>query len=136
MTTEQITLVQESFAKVVPISDVAAGLFYDRLFELDPRTRALFKDDLTEQKRILMMTLQVVVAGLHQPNEIVPGVQALGRRHSTYSVVEENYDTVGAALLWTLGQGLGEGFTSDVRDAWAAAYGLLSTTMKDAAHAA
>lgn len=135
MTPEQITLVKESFAKVVPISNVAASLFYDRLFELDPRARALFKDDLTDQKRILMMTLQVVVAGLDRPNEIVPGVEALGRRHAKYSVVDANYETVGAALLWTLEQGLGEEFTSNVRDAWAAAYGLLSTTMRDAAHA-
>ena len=132
MTPEQITLVQESFAQVVPISDVAADLFYGRLFELDPRTRALFTDDMTEQKRVLMVTLQVVVAGRQRPAEIVPAIQALGRRHVSYGVVDANYATVGAALLWALAQGLGDGFTLDVRDAWVAAYGLVSSTMKPA----
>ncbi|MHB8577736.1 MAG: globin family protein [Dehalococcoidia bacterium] len=130
MTPEQIILVQGSFAKVAPISEVAADLFYNRLFQLDPGVRALFKDDLARQKRALMTMLRVVVAGLYRPSEIIPGVQALGRRHSTCSVVDANYDTVGAALLWTLEQGLGEGFTPVVRDAWVAAYGLLSTTMR------
>jgi hypothetical protein len=37
MTPEQVALVQESFAKVAPIADQAAIMFYDRLFELAPR---------------------------------------------------------------------------------------------------
>ena len=50
-------------------------------------------------------------------------MQALGRRHAGYGVRPEHYDTVGAALLWTLEQGLGDAFTDDVRAAWAEAYG-------------
>lgn len=133
MDQKQIALVQASFAEVVPIAETAAALFYDRLFELDPSLRPLFRGDMKEQGKKLMDMIATVVVNLKRLDRIVPGVQALGARHAGYGVRDEHYDTVGAALLWTLEQGLGEAFTDDVRDAWATAYTLLATTMKDAA---
>jgi hemoglobin-like flavoprotein len=44
-----------------------------------------------------------------------------------------HYDTVDAALLWTLEQGLGDVFTPEVRAAWTKLYGVLATTMQAAA---
>lgn len=133
MTESQKTLVQTSFAQVVPIADTAAGLFYGRLFEQFPEVRPMFKSDMAEQKKKLMQSLAVVVKGLDSLDDIVPAVQNLGRRHVAYGVKDEDYDKVGATLLWTLEQGLGEAFTPAVRDAWAAAYGLLAGIMKEAA---
>ena len=133
MNREQITLVQSSFKLVEPIAEVAAGLFYDRLFDLDPALRPLFKGDMKEQGRKLMQTLSIVVKGLTRLETILPAVQNLGRRHVHYGVQDTHYDTVGAALLWTLEQGLGEAFTPDVAEAWATAYGLLAGAMKTAA---
>ncbi len=133
MTPTQVALVQESFKLVVPIADVAADLFYNRLFEIDPSKRVMFQADMTDMKKKLVQTLVVVVTGLDRVEQLVPAVQALGRRHVGYGVVDADYDTVGAALLWTLEAGLGEAFTPDVHDAWAAAYGLLASTMKSAA---
>ena len=135
MTPEQIRLVQQSFAKVAPIAEPAAAMFYDRLFTLDPSLRPLFKGDMKEQGQKLMSMINVVVAGLNNLEKIVPAVQNLGRRHVDYDVRPEHYETVGAALLWTLGQGLGDDFTPDVHDAWATAYGILSETMIAAAEA-
>lgn len=136
MTPEQIALVQNSFAQVAPIADQAAALFYGRVFELAPQTRAMFKDDLSDQGRKLMQTLGTVVAGLNDLDTIVPIAQALAVRHVGYGVQAEHYSVVGEALLWTMGQGLGDGFTSEVEEAWAAAYGTLSTVMIDAAYPA
>ena len=129
----EVTLVQESWKSVEPISDTAADLFYGKLFELDPSLKELFPDDMAEQKKKLMQTLAVCVNGLNDLGEIVPAVRALGQRHVGYQVKDEQYDTVGQALLWTLGQGLGEAFTSEVEKAWTNVYVVLSTTMKDAA---
>jgi hemoglobin-like flavoprotein len=129
----QIELVQSSFAKVVPIADAAAALFYKRLFELDPSLRAMFRGDMKEQGQKLMTMIGSVVGNLKNLDRVVPGVRALGARHVAYGVRDEHYDTVGAALLWTLEQGLGEAFTTETHDAWAAAYTLLANTMKDAA---
>jgi hemoglobin-like flavoprotein len=135
MTPEQISLVQQSFAKVAPIAEPAAALFYDRLFTLDPSLRPLFKGDMKEQGKKLMSMLNIAVAGLSDLNKIVPAVQQLGRRHTDYNVKPEHYTTVGEALLWTLEQGLGDAFTPEVKNAWATVYGIVSKTMIDAAQA-
>lgn len=134
MTPNQIKLVQTSFAKVAPIAATAADLFYGRLFEIAPQVRAMFPDDLSNQKKKLMAMLGFAVAGLSHLDTLVPAVQALGRRHAGYGVTAAHYTPVGAALLWTLQQGLGEAFTPEVKDAWATAYIILSTTMIDAAN--
>jgi hemoglobin-like flavoprotein len=132
MTPESKQLVKDSWEKVAPISEVAAALFYGRLFELDPNLRHLFRGDMAEQGRRLMQTLTVVVRGLNRLDDLVPAVEALGRRHGACGVQEEHYETVAAALLWTLERGLGKGFTPAVRDAWTEAYTLLATVMKRA----
>jgi hemoglobin-like flavoprotein len=135
MTPEQVLLIQASFAKVLPIADTAAALFYGRLFELDHSLRPLFQGDMREQGRKLMTMLRVVVNGLHRLDQLVPAVQELGRRHAAYGVAGEHYDTVAAALLWTLRQGLGDDWTPNVEAAWVVAYTLLADTMKAAAAA-
>ena len=134
MTPEQIKLVQDSFAKVAPISEKAAELFYGRLFEIAPQVRAMFPDDLSAQKKKLMAMLGTAVAGLNRLDTLMPAVQALGRRHGGYGVKAQHYASVGSALLWTLEKGLGEAFTPEVRDAWATTYIVLSTTMMNAAN--
>ncbi len=136
MNLRQIQLVQDTFNQVEPIADVAADLFYQRLFELDPALRVLFKDDLLAQKRMLMQTLGGAVRGLTQLEALIPVVQSLGRRHRGYGVESQHYATVGAALLWTLEQGLGTAYTADVAEAWSAAYALLASVMQEAPEAA
>lgn len=133
MTPHQIHLVQTTFEKVAPIADTAASLFYGRLFEIDPSTRPLFRNDLRRQGAMLMQTLGLAVRHLHDPTPVLGAVRNLGVRHVGYGVTDAQYGTVGEALLWTLGQGLGEAFTDEVRDAWAAAYELLAGVMQAAA---
>ena len=134
MTPQQVSLVRSSFAKVAPIADSAAKLFYSRLFELDPTLRPLFKSDLETQGNKLMTMIGGAVNLLDQPEALIPVVQSLGRRHVGYGVENHQYETVGAALLWTLEKGLGADFTVDVKQAWAATYEVLSNTMKAAAN--
>lgn len=133
MTPEQITLVKQSFAKVAPIAPQAAALFYGRLFDIAPEVKPLFKGDMEEQGRKLMQVLATAVGGLDRLGELVPTVQALGKRHAGYGVADAHYDKVAEALLWTLGKGLGDGFTPAVKDAWVAVYTVLADTMKAAA---
>jgi hemoglobin-like flavoprotein len=133
VTQEQKILVQESFALVEPIADQAAELFYNRLFEIAPELKPLFKGDMAEQQRKLMATLKIAVAGLDDPERLIPIVQKLGERHKGYGVADENYDTVAQALLWALEQGLGENFTPEVCEAWTAVYTLLASVMIEAA---
>ena len=81
MTPQQVSLVQQSFAKVAPIAPQAADLFYGRLFEVAPQVRSLFPDDMSEQKKKLMGMLAVVVNGLDKLDTILPAASALAKRH-------------------------------------------------------
>jgi hemoglobin-like flavoprotein len=129
MTPDQVKLVQRSFARVAPISEAAAVVFYDRLFEIAPSVKAMFPADMTEQRKKLMATLAVVVGGLGNLESVLPAASALAKRHVSYGAKAEHYPVVGAVLLWTLEKGLGEAWTPDVAGAWSAAYGTLSGFM-------
>ncbi len=136
MTPEKIELVQTTWAKVAPNAEQVAVLFYGRLFEIAPEVKPLFKGDMAEQGKKLMTMLAVAVNGLPKLDTIVGAVQDMGVRHNDYGVEPQHYDSVGAALLWTLEQGLGEDYTPEVADAWTETYTTLATVMKDAAAAA
>lgn len=129
MTEKQKVMVQASFAKVEPIADQAAEIFYGKLFELDPSLQPLFKSDIKSQGRKLMTMIKAAVAGLDDLGTLVPVVQNLGKRHVGYGVPESSYKTVGEALIFTLGAGLGDDFTEEVKAAWVEVYGVLSSTM-------
>jgi len=129
MEQQTITLVQDSWAKVLPIAPAAGALFYANLFEADPSLKALFKGDMTKQASKLMQMIDAAVAKLNDLDPLVPVLQQLGQRHATYGVLPAHYDTVGAALLKSLEQGLGPAFTPATKEAWTAVYGLMASVM-------
>ncbi len=132
MTPDQVTMVKDTWAQVAPISEQAAELFYGKLFELNPAYKDLFKGDMKNQGKMLMSMLNTAVTSLDKLDAIVPAVQALGKRHVDYGVVEEDYAVVAQALLWTLGQGLGDAFTDEVEEAWTITYTTLASVMIEA----
>lgn len=136
MTPADIAAVRRTFAAVAPIADTAADLFYGRLFETAPAVRPMFRGDMREQGRKLMATIGLVVAALDRLDDILPAVRRLAVKHVDYGVTPDLYAVVGAALLWTLEQGLGDAFTDEVRAGWTAAYTLLSDAMIAAAYPA
>jgi len=132
ITPEQIAMVQAAYDNVAPIRTTAGALFYRRLFELNPALRALFKSDMRLQGVKLMAMIELIVDNLSQFDVLLPDIQALGRAHAGYGVQDEHYDTVRAALLWTLRAGLEEQFDAADELAWAAAYTMVAETMKAA----
>jgi len=133
MTPSEIDHVKKSFALIEPISEQVGAIFYARLFEMDPSLRSMFGDDLVAQSKKLMQVLATVANGLDRLDGLLPVVKALGERHVAYGVSDAHYETVGKALLWTLGKGLGDAFTADVKAAWRSAYTRLADVMKAAA---
>ena len=137
MTPAEQQLIRTSWAAIEPIADDAAKLFYARLFQLDPSLKAHFGDaDMARQRMLLMQTLTVVVGNIDRLHQILPEVEALGRRHAGYGVRADHYATVGSALVWTIAQGLGERFTDETGYAWADAYRRVSSAMIEAARLA
>lgn len=135
MEQHRIALLRGSFARLAPQAEPAAALFYQRLMETDPSTRPLFAGtDMAAQGAKLMQALGMAVATLERPEILVPRLCDMARRHVAYGVEREHYASVGAALQWTLRQGLGEHFTPEVADAWAEAFAVLADVMTDAAY--
>jgi hemoglobin-like flavoprotein len=126
-------LVQRTWAQIVPMADTVANHFYDRLFELSPPVRALFKSDMAHQKKKLMQMLGVAVDGLSDPQRLIPVLEQLGVRHAGYMVRDHHYDRVGEALIWTLHKWLGESFTPEAESAWREVYDFIASVMKQAA---
>ena len=129
MTPDHVKSIQDSFAKVRPIANTAAALFYNRLFEIAPEVRPLFRGDMTEQGRKLMKVLTIVVNGLGNLDSILPAASALAKSHVAYGVRPIHYTPVGEALLWALERSLGSEWTPDLQSAWSAAYATLSNFM-------
>jgi hemoglobin-like flavoprotein len=133
MKEDEIRLIQESFGVLRPRADELGQLFYGRLFEKHPGLRPMFAADIEPQARKLVSVLAIVVASLDRLPTILPVVEDLGRRHDAYGVEPQHYDQVGETLIWTLDRMLGQTFSSDVRQAWIAAYATLSEVMIAAA---
>ena len=134
MTPERERLVRDSWRQFEPVAAPFERVFYDHLFELDPETQRLFAStDMETQAHRFWQMLAEIVRVLDEPDKLVSEVAALGRRHVGYGVTDGQYETVGAALLWTLEQALGPAFTPEVRDAWSEAYLVLATVMRRAA---
>lgn len=134
LTARQIELVQDSFAKVLPIVPQAAVIFYDRLFLIAPDTRRLFHGDMADQGRKLFLTLATVVDALDRLDQILPVAEALAIRHVGYGARDEHYAAVGTALVDALTVVLGDGFDVDTAAAWRRAYAVLSGCMLAAVH--
>lgn len=135
MHADTIPLVQSTWTQVAAIAPQAAALFYSNLFEADPALKPLFKGDMTQQGQKLMQMIGAAVGKLNELDSLVPVLQNLAKRHVGYGVQASHYDTVGAALLKTLQQGLGDAFTPAVKSAWAEVYGLMASVMLDASKA-
>jgi len=134
LTERQQQLIRSSFERVLAIQETATVLFYERLFTLDPRLNALFKGDMNEQGRKLMTMISTVVDHSHCLGRLVPALRELGRRLDSYGATDRDYDTVAAALIWTLEQELGADFTAETREGWTVCYGILADEMKSAAN--
>ena len=130
MTTDEITLLKSSFQKIGPIAEQATGLFYARLFELDPTLRDFFHGDMAEQGSKLLRMIGLTVNGVERRDQLAAAARQLGMRQASFHVKEKHYDTIGEALLWTLAKGLGADFTPETRAAWGRTYWQLAETMR------
>ena len=126
---EQKHRLRKTFALVERQSHVAALVFYQRMFELDPLLRPLFKTDIELQAAKLMDMLATALSLLEKPDELNETLEELGARHVAYGVKTEHYATVGEALLAMLSSVLGKDFDTPARQAWTALYQVISETM-------
>ena len=134
MTQKQVELVKATWTLVATMDPVVVGgLFYNRLFEIAPQVKHMFRGEMPEQSRKLMGMIGYVIAKLDKLDDIIGEVGRLAQRHNGYGVKPEHYTIVGSALIWTLEKGLGEVWDEQVKTAWVECYTILSDAMINAA---
>lgn len=126
----QIELLESSFQAIAPHGEAFVAAFYERLFTNFPQTRAFFAaTDMKEQKKKLLGALALVIQNIRKPEVLASALKGLGQRHATYGVRPEHYPVVGAVLLDTFADFLGEDWTLNYYNAWAEAYEAICTIM-------
>lgn len=132
MTPSQRDLLRQTFESMVPLPRRFGLAFYDRLFELDPALRQLFRGDAERQATMLVNALTLAVLRLIDEGRASKAVQELGARHRAYGVLDGHYETFGEALLWAFEQRLGDRFTPELRAAWSEAWSEIAAAMRAA----
>ena len=131
MTPEREQLVRDTWKRFEPKAADHARYFYDKLFELDPETTAMFsKANMDLQRHRLMESIGMLIAELDDPEQFVTDLVTLGKRHVVYGVRDSDYEAAGVALLWTLEKALGPEFTPEARSAWTEAYQSIASVMR------
>jgi hemoglobin-like flavoprotein len=135
LTAHQQRLIHASFERLLPIQETAAALFCQRLFTLDPKLRCLFRGEMKDQGQKLMAMMGTVADDSHCPRRLVLALRDLGRQLDDHGLVDRDWDTVAAALIWTLKQMLGTDLTAETREAWVVCCGILADEIRFAASA-
>jgi hemoglobin-like flavoprotein len=123
MTPDQIRLIRSSWSTIAKDADAFTSRFYAHLFVIDDSAARLFTGvDMPAQRRKIAQTFGVLVDSLDNLESVIPAVAALGSRHAGYGVEARHFESVGQALVLTMAETLGDGFTPAVRDAWVTVY--------------
>ena len=131
---DQIDLLRHGLRLMHARKQMAAAMFYDRLFAIDPKLRPLFSDDLVAQTEKVMIALGAVVGQIHDLDGCRDMTEDLALRHVTYGVKAADYASVGAAVMATLAEVLDEAFTPDMEEAWRHAYAAIAAVMVETAY--
>ena len=129
LTTAQIDLIRDSFHRLDPDVETASELLYQRLFEITPELRSMFRSDMAGQGMQFMSTLGVILQHLDDPQALRPHLEHLAQGHAAYGVKPEHFRLMGQALIWTMRKTLGERFPEGAAAAWETAYELLAREM-------
>ncbi len=131
---DAVERIRASWALAAADAETTARVFYAKLFRLDPSTKPLFVGDLTLQGRKLTQTLTFIVDNLEDTDLLFPAAIDLAQRHVAYGVQEDQYASVGVALIDTFKQLLGSAFSAEDEQAWQTTYQGLSDAMIQAAY--
>jgi hemoglobin-like flavoprotein len=133
MTTRQIEIVRATWQLAATNAETVGPLFYETLFEIAPDVKNMFtRTAMPEQSKKLVSMLWYIISNLNSRTDIVDEITKLAQRHVKYGVEEKHYSYVGAALVMTLEKAIGDFWNEEVKDAWVACYGMLSSAMMNA----
>ncbi|MEM7061002.1 MAG: globin domain-containing protein [Pseudomonadota bacterium] len=122
MTDDQITVIRDSYTRLLPEVDRVSQLFYRDLFQRVPRLRELFREDIGPQGMRFMSAIGFIVENLDDDDELNRQTALLADGHAQFNLRPEAYREMEEALIDTFAHALGEHFTNPVELAWRSAF--------------
>ncbi|MBD1573215.1 NO-inducible flavohemoprotein [Vibrio sp. S17_S38] len=101
--------------------------FYDRMFKHHPELKNVFNlthQDTGSQREALFNAVYGYAANIDNIEVLLPVVEKIAHKHTSFNISPEQYQIVGTHLLATIDELMSPG--QEVLDAWAEAYGLLA----------
>ncbi|EGQ25142.1 nitric oxide dioxygenase [Sporosarcina newyorkensis 2681] len=104
-------------------------VFYRNMFEAHPELLDIFNHANQSQGRqqtALANTVYAAAQHIDDLGAILPAVVQIAHKHVSLGILPEHYPIVGEYLLGAIKEVLGDAATSEIIDAWAAAYGVIA----------
>ena len=133
MTPDQAVLVQSSFAELSGREDAFVKACLMAAAGLDSGVAEVISNAPADVEAQLADTVSQVVESLHTPDAIADYVAVLGETLSDQGVQDDQYAVFGQALMLGLEDTLGDALKPEVREAWDAAWMMMSGIMREAA---
>lgn len=124
-----VGLLEESFNLLAPRGPELVDRFYAHLFAKNPQVRPLFPNDMSEQKKKLLASIQLVMANVRKPDALHEPLMDLGRRHVHYRTEPVHYPIVRDTLIGVMRDMAGEAWTDDYQRAWTDTLNLIAGIM-------
>jgi nitric oxide dioxygenase len=129
---DQINIIKATVPVVGEHGWTVTNAFYQNLLNDAPQLNNLFNHANQvngHQARALANAVYAYAQNIEHPEVLASALENISHKHVSLFVQAEQYDIVGKYLLDAFGQILGDAFTTDARNAWAAAYGELAKIM-------
>ena len=133
MSGERLEALRSAYATASADRERFARVFYGRLFALDPTLAALFRTPMRTQGEKLVEMLDQVIGAADGPDRLRAEIEELGRKQVAYGVQPGHYALVGAALVETFDEILGDDCDEHALRGLVALYGAVSATMLEGA---
>lgn len=108
--------------------------FYNRMFTNHPELKNIFNmgnQANGRQKSALANAVLAYAENIDNPAVLINVLKGIGAKHVSLNIQPEQYKIVGANLIGSIGEVVGEAATSEILEAWTAAYYELAQIMID-----
>ena len=115
--------------KLAKGADLFVEKFYQLMFEHHPETRPLFPENLTEQKRTLLSTLDNVINGIEYIDELEKELLELGQHHKNIGIKKEMFNGFITTIVEAANSSSDYQLTKEELIAWENAFREISNIM-------
>jgi nitric oxide dioxygenase len=110
------------------------SIFYKNIFQAHPELLNLFNQTnqkIGTQPLALANTVYFVAENIDDLNVLMPQIQLIAHKHRALTVLPEHYPIVGKYLLQAIAEYLADRATSQILNAWSAAYDIIASIFID-----